>query len=257
MVFQGLDRSQAKAVWEPFFAEIDAAPQDFKTEFSPLKVVSTSARDFWAPGLVKKVLGFMTADDRPGADPGNVFWPGDQGQAGQVLHGCGSAWLPAALLAEQQRQQLGDALFAASRHWGVSLHVNKGLAGASADVVAAARQTAMNPAVLDAFALVITAAAGTPAYPGIAGHEPDVAAARLRAKAVSLAMAELRKLVPGSGSYPAESSFSETDWQQSFWGANYPRLLATKKQYDPDGLFFTHHGVGSEQWSADGFTRLA
>jgi len=29
-----------------------------------------------------------------------------------------------------------------------------------------------------------------------------------------------------------------------------------KNRYDPDGLFFVHHGVGSERWSADGFTRL-
>jgi hypothetical protein len=29
-----------------------------------------------------------------------------------------------------------------------------------------------------------------------------------------------------------------------------------KNLYDPDGLFFVHHGVGSERWSADGFTRL-
>jgi len=28
-----------------------------------------------------------------------------------------------------------------------------------------------------------------------------------------------------------------------------------KRKYDPDGLFFVHHGVGSEEWSADGFTR--
>ena len=26
------------------------------------------------------------------------------------------------------------------------------------------------------------------------------------------------------------------------------------EKYDPDGLFFVHHGVGSERWSADGFT---
>ena len=25
----------------------------------------------------------------------------------------------------------------------------------------------------------------------------------------------------------------------------------------PTGLFFVHHGVGSEEWSANGFTRLA
>jgi len=29
-----------------------------------------------------------------------------------------------------------------------------------------------------------------------------------------------------------------------------------KDKYDPDGLFFLHHGVGSEGWSADGFTRV-
>ena len=34
------------------------------------------------------------------------------------------------------------------------------------------------------------------------------------------------------------------------------RLQGIKRKYDPDGLFFVHHGVGSEEWSADGFTRL-
>ena len=28
-------------------------------------------------------------------------------------------------------------------------------------------------------------------------------------------------------------------------------------KYDPDGLFFSHHAVGSERWSDDGFTRRA
>jgi hypothetical protein len=54
----------------------------------------------------------------------------------------------------------------------------------------------------------------------------------------------------------AEGNFFDAAWQQSFWGPNYPRLLAVKDKYDPDGLFFVHHGVGSERWSADGFTRL-
>jgi len=48
----------------------------------------------------------------------------------------------------------------------------------------------------------------------------------------------------------------EPDWQQAFWGANHARLQAVKSRYDPDGLFCVHHGVGSEAWSADGFTRL-
>lgn len=257
MVFQGLSRSQAQEVWAPFLDAVEAAPDEFKIEFSPLKIVSTSARDFWAPTLVKRVLGFISTDDRPGAPEGNVFWPGDQGQAGQMLHGYQSAWLPAALLQAGRRQALVDALFAASRHWGVSMHVNKGLAGAPAEAIAAARDTAMNPAVLDAFALVICGANGPPAFPGVAGHEPDAGLARRQATAIGRAVYELRRLIPRPGSYLSESNYFEPDWQQSFWGANYPRLLAAKERYDPEGLFFVHHGVGSERWSGDGFTRIA
>jgi FAD/FMN-containing dehydrogenase len=257
MVFQGLDRSQAEAVWQPFFDSLDAAPRDFKVDFSLLKIVSTSAREFWAPTLMKKVLGFIKSDDRPGTPKDNVFWPGDQGQAGQVLQGAGSVWLPVALLQADRRQALIDTLFAASRHWNFALHLNKGLAGASANVVAAARDTAMNPAVLDAFALAIFGADAPSGYPGVAGHEPNVALARRHAQSLASAMEELRKLVPNAGSYMSESNFFEQRWQRSFWGSNYPRLLAVKKEYDPVGLFFVHHGVGSEEWSADGFTKLA
>jgi len=59
-----------------------------------------------------------------------------------------------------------------------------------------------------------------------------------------------------AGSYVSGSDYFEPGWQRAFWGANYERLLAVKRKYDPQGLFFVHHGVGSEEWSADGFTRI-
>ena len=197
----------------------------------------------------------IVSDDRPGAPEGNFLWAGDLGQVGQVLHGYKSAWLPASLLKSDQQQRLVDALFASSRHWSVSLHFNKGLAGAPAEELAAARDTATNPAVLDAFALAIIAAGGPPAFPGIPGHEPDMAAARRHAREIGRAMDELLKVVTKAGSYVSESDFFERSWQQSFWGPNYPRLSGRRKD-DPTGLFFVHHGVGSEEWSADGFARF-
>jgi hypothetical protein len=69
-------------------------------------------------------------------------------------------------------------------------------------------------------------------------------------------MNELTKIRADAGSYVAETSYFQRDWQKSYWGPNNERLLAIKRKYDPSGLFFVHHGVGSEEWSADGFTRV-
>jgi FAD/FMN-containing dehydrogenase len=84
----------------------------------------------------------------------------------------------------------------------------------------------------------------------------NVEAGRKDKRDIDLAATELRRLVPNAGSYVSESNFFNASWQQAYWGSNYAKLSAVKRKYDPDGLFFVHHGVGSEEWSADGFTRL-
>jgi hypothetical protein len=185
-----------------------------------------------------------------------MFWSSNVSEAGHFIHDFESAWLPVSLLQVDRQRELTEALVATARHSTVELHFQKGLAGGTDDAVEAARDTAMNPAVLDAFALAIVASEGPPAYPGLRGHEPDLADARRNAEKVGKAMAALRKVVPDAGSYVAESSYFESDWQKSYWGSNYARLRAIKTKYDPAGLFFVHHGVGSEAWSADGFTKL-
>lgn len=56
---------------------------------------------------------------------------------------------------------------------------------------------------------------------------------------------------PLSGSYWCETDYDMTDFQKSHWGTAYPKLLAVKDRYDPDGLFICHHCVGSERWTAE------
>ena len=254
MSFQGLSREQAEAIWQPFFDRLNASSADYTITSAPL-VAALPARHLWDPDFLRDNFPrAILADDRPGASPDNIFWAGNLAEAGHVLYGFQSIWLPAQLLMPDRQEQLADALFAASRQHPLELHFQKGLSGASDEVIAAARDTATNPDVLGAFMLAIVAGEGPPAYPGLAGHEPNLANARNEAAQIGRAMGELKKIAPSAGSYVAESDYFESDWQTSYWGANYPRLLAIKRKYDPQSLFFVRHGVGTENWSEDGFS---
>ena len=246
----GLDRQSAQAVWKPFFEWITASPNDYVIT-DELGASGHEARHWWD----SEKNPSMTRDLRPGAPKHHGWWKGDQDQVGAFLNGYDSLWLPTRLLHEDAGKPVVEALFAASRYKKIELHFNKGLGGASAEAVAATLETATNPAVTEAFALAIIADGQKGAYAGEPHATIDLEAARKDARAIDLAAAELRKIAPEAGSYVSESSFFNRNWQRDYWGRHYPRLQATKAKYDPDGLFFVHHGVGSEAWSADGFTR--
>ncbi|KAK1986377.1 FAD binding domain-containing protein [Colletotrichum cereale] len=59
---------------------------------------------------------------------------------------------------------------------------------------------------------------------------------------------------PGSGNYINEADFNIPDWKEKFFGGNYDKLLAIKKQWDPQGVFYALKTVGSDAWNvaADG-----
>ncbi|KAF2850140.1 FAD/FMN-containing isoamyl alcohol oxidase-like protein MreA [Plenodomus tracheiphilus IPT5] len=53
----------------------------------------------------------------------------------------------------------------------------------------------------------------------------------------------------GGGVYLNEADIQEPHWQEDFYGArNYQRLLAVKRRWDPQELFYAATAVGSESW---------
>jgi FAD/FMN-containing dehydrogenase len=252
MVCQGLTQDQARAAWQPLldFASANAADYEGQDTFA---LTAMPARDFWNADVMRQAPGAIVSDSRPGASPTDFWWTGDGATVGGFWNAYTSAWMPAALLEPSKQAVLVDAWFAASRHWPVAFHFNKGLAGGSEAAIAASRETCTNPDMLDAFALAIIATSGPAAFPGM--PQPNLTAAHFGATQVQASMKALRVAAPDTGAYVNECDYFQADWQLAFWGANYPRLARIKRRYDPDGLFTVRHGVGSESWSADGFTR--
>ena len=114
----------------------------------------------------------------------------------------------------------------------------------TADVGAAV--TAMNPRFRNVSSKVITALA----------VPPDATWAQkqdLQHVLADVQDAALRKAGPGGCAYVNEADPYQEDWQGRFWGAAYPGLLAVRKQWDPQGLFYAVSTPGTEDWEVIDF----
>ena len=253
MVFQGLPQAEARAAFQPLIDFVERQPGRLRGP-DPF-IVAACRRKFWDGGFITQVRARGgQIDARPDATPADFWWSGDGDQVGVFWHAYTSAWMPTSLLEPANQARLVDAWFAASRHWTVAFHFNKGLAGAPPEAIAASRDTPTQSRCR-------WTPSRSPSSPTAArrsspaGRSPTFDA-RARADRVHASMKALQACAPDAGSYVNETDYFQDDWQRAFWGPNYPRLARIKRRYDPDGLFTVHHGVGSEAWSADGFLRL-
>jgi len=174
MAFQGLTQAQAEQTWAPFFDRVKARPADYT--LTGQEVAAIPAQDYWNAAFFELYAPEdIVPDDLPGAPKDYYYWKSDASEVAAFWSAYQSTWLSQQLLDPEHQPALVDALMHASQYWSVTLHCNKGLAGGAADAVAWTADTAMNPAVLDAFALVIAATCQQAVYPGIPGHEPNTA----------------------------------------------------------------------------------
>jgi FAD/FMN-containing dehydrogenase len=236
LLFSNLTREKAIEAWVSFQKWIDTRSSDYtmKAEF----VVIPPDKLWDAAYLEKNVPGAIA---RSSAGERLFFWANNKEELNAYWYAYGSRWLPI----DRFGPDLARTLFEASRQWTVTLHFNKGQAGTTPRALARGKETATNPAVFDAAALVIVAA-----HRETDRDKPEEEKAR-----VDAAMKIIRDGTPGAGAYVNEADYFEPNWQETFWGTNYQKLLALKRKYDPDGLFYCHHCVGSEEWSDDGMCR--
>ncbi|KAI2639241.1 FAD-binding domain-containing protein [Xylaria nigripes] len=83
---------------------------------------------------------------------------------------------------------------------------------------------------------------------------PHNATARAESLAAVDALTKpLRQLAPDMGAYVNENNPGEPDWQHTFWGDNYERLLQIKRAVDPDDILWCHPCVGNDRWRQSGY----
>lgn len=106
------------------------------------------------------------------------------------------------------------------------------------------QDNAVNPAFRDTLSHILLGAA----WPQTATPGDIATASRVLVEQLQT----WRDVSPGSGAYLNEADINEPDFQQAFYGSNYPRLYAMKQQYDPWGLLYAITAVSSEDWYVTG-----
>lgn len=236
--FLDIPTSQAEAAWEPFLAPLRARPDDFEVN------VTFKSQDFanrWKPTPQEAIF-----DDRPKAPKGYFWWSGNASEVAAYWGAYDGLGVPFSMTRGDNARTLAQGLFDASRTSLILWQTNKALYGEHPEARRRDETTSINPAVFDNVAFITIGAWKQGKYPGVKGHEPVPAESQAQFDGVMGASAAIRAVTKGGGSYSNEGNYFEKDWQQEFWGSNYPRLLKVKKKYDPTNLFRVHKGVGSE-----------
>ena len=259
MVFQGLDEARREAVWRPFFDWLAerAADYDFASGTARRRALPGAA--LLGRRLPEGECDGVRPQRRPARRAGGQRVLGEQPRRGRLVPARLRVDVDAGAAARaRQPGAAGRCAVRGARGTGASRCTST--RGWPARRPRRSRRRATRRRIRRRSTPSRSPSApakGRRPIPGIAGHEPDVA---LAPRATPRTSAAAHGRAAQAGAEPRLLRLGEqllrARLARAFWGANYARLRQVKDKYDPDGLFFVHHGVGSEDWSPDGFTRL-
>lgn len=254
LLFHDISETMAKYTLAPLRAWMNQQQGLYSIDDS---VIVIPADKLWNEEyMTKNHPELITRNPEKGAPKSQFWWTPNSGEVAKYWYAYQSWWLPISLFTDENAGKLAEAIYQSSRITATTLHFNKGLSGAPQDVITEGRKTATHPSAFDAAALVIIGAGSNQVYPGVKGKEPDMEKAKTEAEHAKQAISYFVNAAPHAGTYVNEADYFMPDWQQAFWGENYAKLLEIKNKVDPDGLFYCHHCVGSEAWSADGMCKI-
>ncbi|KAK0635968.1 hypothetical protein B0T17DRAFT_587300 [Bombardia bombarda] len=82
----------------------------------------------------------------------------------------------------------------------------------------------------------------------VSGNAPLSMKAAAQQKLTYVVDAGLRAAAPNGAAYINEADPHQPNWQQAFWGTNYPALLKLRQKWDPAGVFYAVSTPGTENW---------
>jgi len=83
----------------------------------------------------------------------------------------------------------------------------------------------------------------------IGGDAPLADKAAAQDRLTNVIDAALRAAAPNGAAYINEADPFQPNWQEAFWGTNYPRLLAARRRWDPSGVFYAVSTPATEEWT--------
>jgi hypothetical protein len=250
MLFQGLNAKEVDRIWSPLRQWIKKNSNLYSIND---KIFLIPGERLWDYSYLKKHYPeLVSRNTEPGAAENEFWWTSDSGQVSEYWYSYQSWWLPKSLFEDNYLKQTSEIIFKASRLANVAFHINKGLAGASSQAITESRKTSTNPAVYAAPALVIIAGGNHQFYPGVKGYVLNKTETQDKIQKINAAIQLFMQAAPHSGAYANEADYFQKNWQQVFWGNHYQKLFLIKQKYDPEGLFYCHHCVGSERWENQG-----